>query len=296
MENEIEKPYHFEPTSDFAFKHIFGREEGKISLLSLLNAILDGKPSIKDVKILNTETKIEDPDKKASRLDIEAVTDNGIIINVEIQCRVTADLYNRAVVYTSDLLSNNIKKGKAYNFPNVISIWIIKDKINYGNIKKRIAPIEDIIMCMQPTAWGDNYAPFVDQLRIIWIQLAKFKNKELMNNINELLRNWIQFFEKPEEIKSNDKGITKAKNEWEKITSDAQMKAQRRAREKYERDRYSELYCAREEGIKEGKIEEKKQIALNMKSQCLDDEFISKCLNISINELQKLLLDNTDKY
>ena len=47
MSREInnEKPYDFDPTSDFAFKHIFWREEGKVSLLSLLNAILDGKTS-----------------------------------------------------------------------------------------------------------------------------------------------------------------------------------------------------------------------------------------------------------
>ena len=286
------KPYYFEPTSDFAFKHIFGREESKVSLLSLLNAILNGNPTIKDLRILNTETKIEDPDKKASRLDIEAVTSNGIITNVEIQCRVTADLYNRAVVYTSDLLSNNIKKGKAYNFPNVISIWIIKDKVNYGNIKKRIAPIEDIIMCMQPTVWEEGYAPFVDQMRIIWVQLAKCKG-ELLEKINEGLKNWIKFFNKPEEIESNDKGIKRAKNEWEKITSDDQMKAQRRAREKYERDRDSELYCAkeegREEGIREGKEEEKKQIALNMKSKGFDDDTIAKCLNIDVNTLKVLL-------
>ena len=292
MTKEYE-PYYFEPTSDFAFKHIFGREEGKVSLLSLLNAILNGNPTIKDLRILNTETKIEDPDKKASRLDIEAVTSDGIIINVEIQCRVTADLYDRAVVYTSDLLSSNIKKGKAYNFPNVISIWIIKDKVNYGNIKKRIAPIEDIIMCMQPTVWGDDYAPFVDQMRIIWIQLAKFKNKELMNNISEILRNWIKFFNKPEEIESNDKGIKRAKNEWEKITSDDQMKAQRRAREKYERDRDSELYCAkeegREEGIREGEQKKMKELALNMKSKGFDDDTIAKCLNIDVNTLKVLL-------
>ena len=53
-DNKKEKIYNFEPTSDFAFKHIFGREESKVSLLSLLNAILDGKPLIKNVRILNT--------------------------------------------------------------------------------------------------------------------------------------------------------------------------------------------------------------------------------------------------
>ena len=285
-----EKPYNFEPTSDFAFKHIFGMEEGKISLLSLLNAILDGKPSIKDVKILNSETKIEDPDKKASRLDIEAKTTDGIIINVEIQCRVTADLYNRAVVYTSDLLSNNIVKGKSYNYPNVISIWIIKGKVNYGEIKERISPIEDIIMCMQPTVWKEGYAPFVDQMRIIWVQLAKCKG-ELLEKINEGLKNWIKFFNKPEEIESKDEGMKRAQVEWNKITSDEQMKAQRRAQEKYERDRDSELYLERQEGIKEGEQIKMKELAINMKMQGLDNEFISKCLNTDLNTLKDLLND-----
>ena len=42
-------------------------------------------------------------------------------------------------------------------------------------------------------------------------------------------------------------------------------------------------------GKKEGLIEGQKQIALNMKKQGLDDTFIAKCLNISINELKKLM-------
>ena len=42
------------PTEDFAFKRLFGREDSKRSLLSLLNAILDGNPVIESVKILNT--------------------------------------------------------------------------------------------------------------------------------------------------------------------------------------------------------------------------------------------------
>ena len=80
-----------------------------------------------------------------------------------------------------------------------------------------------------------------------------------MNNISEILRNWIKLFNKPEEIESNDKVIKKTKNEWKKITSDDQMKAQRRAMEKYERDKDSEMYYAkeecREECIKEDKLE-----------------------------------------
>ena len=79
------------------------------------------------------------------------------------------------------------------------------------------------------------------------------------------------------------------------------MKAQRRAREKYERDVGSEIAMARreskEEGLAEGfqkgeqkgKLEERKQLALNMKSKGFDDNTIAQCLNISIDELKKLL-------
>ena len=49
-----------------------------------MNAILNGNPFIEDVTILNTETQKEDPNSKASRLDIEAITDTGTIVNVKI--------------------------------------------------------------------------------------------------------------------------------------------------------------------------------------------------------------------
>ena len=62
-----------------------------------MNAILNSNPFIKDVTILNTvldnnnidnntsnTTQKEDPNSKASRLDIEVEIDNGTIVNVEI--------------------------------------------------------------------------------------------------------------------------------------------------------------------------------------------------------------------
>ena len=60
------KLYKLEPTMDFVFKRIFGQDDSKYSLLSLLNSILDGVPFIQDLKILNTETQKEDPFGKAS--------------------------------------------------------------------------------------------------------------------------------------------------------------------------------------------------------------------------------------
>ena len=63
------------PTNDFVFKTIFGQEDSKICLISLLNAILDGNPIIKDVTILNPDLPRYDQLAKESRLDIAAQTE-----------------------------------------------------------------------------------------------------------------------------------------------------------------------------------------------------------------------------
>ena len=43
------------------------------------------------------------------------------------------------------------------------------------------------------------------------------------------------------------------------------------------------------EGLEKGAYTKMNELALNMKNQGLDKEFIAKCLNISIDELKKLL-------
>ena len=114
-----------------------------------------------------------------------------------------------------------------------------------------------------------------------------------------------------------DEGMKNAKYLWNKLSSSDQKRAQIRAREKYEMDKKSEIYCAREEGkeegmkeglekgikeglekgiqeglekgIQEGEKRKMKELILNMSNQGLDDEFIAKCLNIDINTLKQLL-------
>ena len=157
MFGDEEKLYDLEPTMDFVFKRIFGYDDTKDSLISLLNAILNGNPVVKNVTLLNIETLKEDPDNKASRLDIEAETDDGTIINVEIQCVATLDLYSRSIVYASNLVTQNTRAGKSYDEPNIISIWIIKNKITHGIMKTRHAPVEEISYCVTPNDFEDKY-------------------------------------------------------------------------------------------------------------------------------------------
>ena len=50
----------FDPKEDFIFKMIFGSEQNKLILISLLNSILKGKPNIKDLALANNEISRSD--------------------------------------------------------------------------------------------------------------------------------------------------------------------------------------------------------------------------------------------
>ena len=294
------------PTTDFIFKRIFGNEEGKVGLISLLNAILNGNPVVKDLKFLNTEPPKDELYTKASRLDVEVITNNGTIINVEIQCVDTGDLDDRAITYASQLVGQYTKQGKSYDEPKVISIWIIRDKIKHGAMVDRMCPIEEASVCLHPNRWISKYRELSCKMRIIFVQLYNFRKEQVLEEVSTILRDWIEFFIKnPESISSNDKGMKEAQHIWKKVAGDKVVKDQIKAIEKYEMDKRSELTIAmreglekglaeglekgKEEGLKEGKISEQREIAFNMKSKGFTNDMIADCLNISIDKLNELL-------
>ena len=293
MFGDEEQLYELEPTMDFVFKRIFGCDDTKDSLLSLLNAILNGNPVINDLRILNTETLKEGPDNKASRLDIEVKTNDGTFINVEVQCVATLDLYSRSIVYASYLVTQNMMKKQSYDNPRVISIWIIKNEIKHGSVVGRQSPIEEISYCFIPNNFEDKYKQFNNKSRIIWVQLSKFKNIQVKDKLSEVLLEWITFFNNPDDVVSNDEGINKAIDLFDKLSSPEQKRAQIRAREKYEMDKYSEIATAkeigREEGLAEGEHKKAIETAKNMLANGLNVELVSQCTGLSIDEIKLLM-------
>ncbi|MBR1944557.1 MAG: hypothetical protein IJ848_03770, partial [Alphaproteobacteria bacterium] len=116
----------------------------------------------------------------------------------------------------------------------------------------------------------------------------------ILKTISKMMKEWAEFFFDPKRIESEDDGMKDAQYLWTKLSSSEQIKAQIRAREKYEMDKASEIATAKNEGLiegeKKGENKAKKELALNMKNQGFDNMMIAKCLNISIEALQKLFV------
>ena len=143
----------------------------------------------------------------------------------------------------------------------------------------------------------DNYEIMTDGLRIIYLELNKYKIDD--KNINDKLTKWVDFLKNPIDLKIKtieDKDIEKARktlnyistNDEERLIIDKIIEGRN--------DFYSAKNIAREEGREEGlkeglKKEEKKskiEIAKNMLKEGLDIILISKLSGLTIKEIEDI--------
>ena len=277
----------FDPKEDFVFKMIFGTEENKKLLISLLNSILKGKPYIKDLSLNNSElTKILEPNK-SSRLDILATSDDGIKFNIEMQCRKTKNLPTRTLFYTSKLYTKDLKENEDYNKTKVISIWLFGE-----NVTDRKSAINEAYVTFQKND-KDPYEIMTNNLRIIYLELYKYIVSD--ENIKYKLSKWVDFLQDPINLNKEtveDEDIKQARETLNYIST---SKEERLIIEKIiegRNDYYSAKNIAREEGIEEGEKKGEKnksiEIAKNMLKEGLDISLISKLSGLSINEVKEL--------
>ena len=279
---------------DFVFKQVFGIEKNKNVLMSFLNAVLRGNPKIVDLELLNTDAPKLVKDGKGIRLDVKAKVSDDTFCDIEIQCRNSNDLPERAIQYLARMLNENAKKKDAetqdYHYPKVIGIWILGQ-----NATNRKSAISEASMVFHKND-RDDYQIMSDKARVLFIELNKFKPNTI--DKKNMLDLWLSFLKDPEdrELKHVDKTVDQAIETLKFISADKEMREIYIAREETKRDHDSEVIntarVAREEGREEGIAEERKKNALNMTADGLSVNIIAKYLGISEEDVEKILTNN----
>jgi len=103
-------------TNDYAFKRIFGSEEGKEALISFLNAVLKPLPG-QELTTVELQDREIDPQyllDKAARLDILAKTASGALVNVEVQIANKYNIDKRTVFYWAGLYYGQLTTGQNF--------------------------------------------------------------------------------------------------------------------------------------------------------------------------------------
>ncbi|GHT94384.1 transposase [Alphaproteobacteria bacterium] len=277
------------PRYDFVFKGLFGQEDHKRVLISLLNSILDGNPFIQDITLENTDIPKDMEDGKSVRLDIRATTDENTKIQIEIQCQDEGNIVNRAAFGQSKMLPEELHEGDEYDsLPNLISIWIT----NYNETGRNYHTHKIRFMYEEDPA-GNPAVSASDKFRIFIIELEKIDEKRA--NISDLFSVWMSFLKAPQTIPPEFLTIKEVKEAMEGLIHLSQDPETRRIynmRLKAQNDainaRSHDVNKARREGIEKGKAEGKRETAINLLSMGMTAEDVSKATGLSVAQIKAL--------
>lgn len=121
------------PTTDFAFKKIFGSEAHKNVLIGFLNSILDLPSPIEQVSLANPYQVPKIAELKDTVLDIRATDQNGQHFIVEMQVQKDETFAKRSLYYTAKSYVQQLGRGQHYSvlekvyFVGILDFSIFED-------------------------------------------------------------------------------------------------------------------------------------------------------------------------
>ena len=287
------------PRVDFAFKKLFGSEENKDLLISLINAIVSDDDQVVEIELKNPYNLADYRAGKISILDIKAKAENGRWFNVEMQISEDYNFDKRAIFYWAKLVTEQLSEGMMYKeLKKTISINILD--YNFVPDTTEVHSCYKIIN----TATGKDDR-LHDVFELHYIELKKFN--KLHHEISSTLDRWTTFLttahqldreHTPKEL-ALDKNIVKAIaaidrmfNEEERqvyeVRKQSLVDAESKIASALEKGMEKGMEMGLEKGRDEGINAASKTIALNLLGKGIAIATISEATGLSVLELTSL--------
>lgn len=303
------------PRVDFAFKKLFGSEENKDLLISLINAIVSADEQVVEVELKNPYNLADYQAGKMSILDIKAKSENGRWFNVEMQISEDYHFDKRAIYYWAKLVTEQLSEGMMFKelkktiSINILDFNFIPDTAEVHNCYKIIN-----------TATGED-DKLHDIFELHYIELRKFIKS--FEQVSTALDRWSTFLTKahlldknhiPKEL-ATDQAIVKAIaavdrmfDEEERLTYEVRMQSLAEVESKIasaiekgleqglEQGLERGLELGLEKGLEQGLTQGREQgmhaasrtIALNMLSKGIDVAAIVELTGLSEQDIDAL--------
>lgn len=184
--------YRVNPRVDFAFKKLFGSEENKDLLMSLINAIVSEADQVADIELKNPYNLADYRAGKLSVLDIKAQSVKGRGYNVEMQ--ISEDLYfdKRAIYYWAKLVTEQLSEGMMFKE--------LKKTISINILDFNFVPDEEAFhsryKIINQAAGQDDHLHDIFELH--YVELRKFHKS--YGELSSALDRWITFLTRAHEM------------------------------------------------------------------------------------------------
>jgi predicted transposase/invertase (TIGR01784 family) len=279
------------PKIDLVFKKLFGSEDNKDILLSLINAILPLNQQIAKITLKNPYNVSDYAEGKLSILDIKAEDEHGKLFDIEMQIRGSKFYGKRALFYWAKIFGSQLDYALDESQDNENTL-----EVGYSDLKKCI-----VISLMDFNFFDDKeYQRFytlkdgktneqhkdLDYLDLYFIELKKYKSK--LQNLKTMLERWIIFLNNahkysnkslPKEL-SEIKEIRKATQKLEAMALDEQERRYYESQQKFLLDQNTLM----QEAIFDKQIE----IAKSLFQTFLSNEEIAKHTHLTLEQIEQL--------
>ena len=275
-------------TDDYIFKRVFAYKGNESVLKDFLEAIL--KKEIQKVTIKNPEIIPYEKGEKRGLLDIKAETEDGTMLDIEMQMEDEKDIDERATSYMGKLISEQLQVGHKYTeLKKSIVIFIT----NYNFLKRNSyhsigrmkfdKTIEDEYVNLGYDKEDEVASKYIE---VHYIELPKFKKKELSKFTK--LDQWMCIFTQNREgimlAEKENKEIKRAINTLDFLSKDPKERERHNSIVMAEYNRLVSEHNFFEDGKKEGKLE----IAKKMLKEKVPIEMIEKFTELSKEEIEKI--------
>ncbi len=269
--------------TDYAFKMVFGSEQNKDILISLLNSIVhfENDHKIKDLTLQDPYNLPLLEGMKNSFVDVKARLDNGKLVIIEMQVLKHEGFEQRILYNACKNYSAQLQEGDPYQLINPIIALNFVNFVMFGENKQLINHFQLLEKTLFTRYSGD--------IELIFVELPKFQKG--LEELQELKEQWIYFVKNAELLhdipESLDSHIQKALVQ----VNTAAMTPQELERI-YKRREFSVVINSvkhqsfqegREEGIEKGKLE----IAHKMLASGTDLETVCHLTGLTKQQLEQ---------
>lgn len=291
-----EKNKRLELTNDYVFKKIFSKPENNLELKELLEAILNIK--IEKVEVKNPEISKNYEDEKLGILDIRAHINNEIIVDIEMQVANIYTIINRNITYSSRIIAEQLQIGDSYTvLKKFISINILGENLLKRNSYHSIAHLK--FERTEPEkhvnlGYEREQEELTDRIEVHYIELKKFLKRN--PGISSKLEQWLWLLigeeEKVKMASKKNKTIEKVVKDLDEMSSNENERLEAYKRKlavwDYNMNIMEATKRGKEEGIVEGRTEEKEEIAKKLREKGLSAKEIEEITGLTKKEIEEM--------
>jgi len=240
------------PKIDLVFRKLFGSEENKDLLISLINSIVEPRIHVTDVVIKNPFNLAAYKGAKESIVDIKAQDQDGNWYDIEMQILEHIFYGKRAMFYAAKEFVDQLKSGQDYSLLNTtIGIHFLDFEFFADERMVRHFALRD----METGEYSDE----LGYLQLYFVEMGKFHKD--WPQINTLLDRWLAFLTKAQDLDrsqlpttmQSEPAIAKAVAELVRMGSDRGLREAYEAEEKAKMVDAATLQFVEQRGMQQGR-------------------------------------------